>query len=84
MKQAFYDDRKGRAVVDERERAVRAARAAGELPESSTRGGPGRGMGGAAGRGRRRGRPQRSMPGPGQTLSGKVIPAKRRASQRED
>ena len=57
MKQAFYDDRKGRAVIDERERVVRAAqearRAAGELPEPSTRGGPaGRGRGGCVRRDR--------------------------------
>ena len=83
MKQAFYDDRKGRAVVDERERVVRAAqearRAAGELPEPSTRGGPaGRGRGGG------RGRAKRSMPGAGQTLSGEIVPAEKDASEGED
>ena len=66
MKQAFYDDRKGRAIVDERERIVRAAvearRAAGgsATPERPSK---------TAVR-----RPKR-MPGSGHTLSGDVIVA---------
>ncbi|RPD67156.1 hypothetical protein L226DRAFT_529545 [Lentinus tigrinus ALCF2SS1-7] len=63
VKQAFYDDRKGRAMIDERERALRAAeaarRAAGGMspePEPADY------------------RPRR-MPGSGHTLSGDVIDA---------
>ncbi|KAI0719546.1 hypothetical protein C8T65DRAFT_635723 [Cerioporus squamosus] len=61
IKQAFYDDRKGRAMIDERERVARAAaaakRAAGGMspePEPADY------------------RP-RHMPGSGHTLSGEVI-----------
>lgn len=63
VKQAFYDDRKGRAITDEREREVRAAtaarRAAGGMspePEVADY------------------RPKK-MPGSGHTLSGNVIQA---------
>lgn len=61
VKQAFYDDRKGRALIDERERVAREAaaakRAAGGMspePEPADH------------------RPRR-MPGSGHTLSGEVI-----------
>lgn len=63
VKQAFYDDRKGRAITDEREREARAAtaarRAAGGMspePEVADY------------------RPKK-MPGSGHTLSGNVIQA---------
>ncbi|KAI0335476.1 hypothetical protein GY45DRAFT_1240298 [Cubamyces sp. BRFM 1775] len=61
VKQAFYDDRKGRAMVDERERTARAAAAANPhraSPASPTLADY---------------RPKRRMPGSGQTLSGEVI-----------
>ncbi|KAI0750812.1 hypothetical protein C8Q80DRAFT_1154022 [Daedaleopsis nitida] len=64
VKQAFYDDRKGRAVVDERERIARAAaearRAAGLSPEPEAQ---------VADH-----RPKR-MPGSGHTLSGDMVDA---------
>lgn len=64
VKMAFYDDRKGRAEIDERERVARAAaaakRAAGMSPEPESQ---------AADH-----RPQR-MPGSGHTLSGRVVAA---------
>ena len=63
VKQAFYDDRKGRAITDERERLARAAtaarRAAGGMspePEVADY------------------RPKK-MPGSGHTLSGDVVEA---------
>ena len=61
VKQAFYDDRKGRAIIDERERVARAAAAAQRAtglspePQATTR------------------RRQRQMPGTGHTLKGDVI-----------
>ncbi|CDO75594.1 hypothetical protein BN946_scf184858.g34 [Trametes cinnabarina] len=62
VKQAFYDDRKGRALIDERERVTRAAAAAK----------------GAAGSPAQQDaiadyRPKRRMPGSGHTLSGETI-----------
>ncbi|KAH9853464.1 hypothetical protein C2E23DRAFT_821546 [Lenzites betulinus] len=61
VKQAFYDDRKGRAVVDERERIARAAAAAN------------RAAGSPAPAPIADHRPKRRMPGSGHTLSGEVI-----------
>ncbi|KAI0660974.1 hypothetical protein C8Q70DRAFT_973882 [Cubamyces menziesii] len=63
VKQAFYDDRKGRAMVDERERTVRAAAAAN----------PNRSSASPAPSTIADYRPKRRMPGSGQTLSGEVI-----------
>ena len=60
VQQAFYDDRKGRAIIDERERVARnaaaARRAAGMSPEPEDVDA----------------RPRR-MPGSGHTLSGNVV-----------
>ncbi|KAI0832429.1 hypothetical protein BC628DRAFT_1346598 [Trametes gibbosa] len=61
VKQAFYDDRKGRAVVDERERIARAAAVAN------------RATGSPAPAPIADHRPKRRMPGSGHTLSGDVI-----------
>ncbi|KAI0375646.1 hypothetical protein BV20DRAFT_959647 [Pilatotrama ljubarskyi] len=60
VKQAFYDDRKGRALVDERERTARAAAA--NRPAGSPAPPPVADY-----------RPKRRMPGSGHTLSGEVI-----------
>ncbi|KAI0771636.1 hypothetical protein BD413DRAFT_445850, partial [Trametes elegans] len=62
VKQAFYDDRKGRAVVDERERIARTAAAANRAAGSP---GPSAAVADY--------RPKRRMPGSGHTLSGEVI-----------
>ena len=63
VKQAFYDDRKGRAITDERERTARAAaaarRAAGLSPEPEVADH----------------RPKKKMPGSGNTLSGVFVEA---------
>ncbi|OSD04259.1 hypothetical protein PYCCODRAFT_1433642 [Trametes coccinea BRFM310] len=61
VKQAFYDDRKGRALIDERERVTRAAAAANRAAGSS------------ASPAIADYRPKRRMPGSGHTLSGETI-----------
>ncbi|KAI0638195.1 hypothetical protein C8Q77DRAFT_416722 [Trametes polyzona] len=61
VKQAFYDDRKGRAMIDERERIARAAAAANPAPPSP------------AAAAIADYRPRRRMPGSGHTLSGDVV-----------
>ncbi|KAI0352950.1 hypothetical protein OH77DRAFT_1428070 [Trametes cingulata] len=61
VKQAFYDDRKGRALVDERERTARATAAAN------------RGSSSSATPAVADYRPKRRMPGSGHTLSGEVV-----------
>ncbi|KAI9001003.1 hypothetical protein BD414DRAFT_404668 [Trametes punicea] len=61
VKQAFYDDRKGRALIDERERTTRAVAAAN------------RASGSPAPTSIADYRPNRRMPGAGHTLSGDVI-----------
>ncbi|KAI0677544.1 hypothetical protein C8Q78DRAFT_96843 [Trametes maxima] len=60
VKQAFYDDRKGRAITDERERIARAAAA-------------NRASGSPAPNVIADHRPKRRMPGSGHTLSGNII-----------
>ncbi|EIW61950.1 uncharacterized protein TRAVEDRAFT_163609 [Trametes versicolor FP-101664 SS1] len=59
VKQAFYDDRKGRAITDERERIARAAAA------NRPAGSPAPAV--------RDHRPKRRMPGSGHMLSGEVV-----------
>ncbi|KAI1786541.1 hypothetical protein LXA43DRAFT_897752 [Ganoderma leucocontextum] len=74
VKQAFYDDRKGRAITDERERVARAAaatrRAAGGMsPEPEVQAADYR---------------PRKMPGSGNTLSGSVAQADDDSDEEED
>ncbi|TBU49543.1 hypothetical protein BD309DRAFT_947092 [Dichomitus squalens] len=72
VKQAFYDDRKGRAITDERERTARAAaaarRAAGLSPEPEVEDN----------------RPKRRMPGSGNTLSGDVVQPEEDGARTDD